>query len=356
MIQVLGVLMGVDMEMRSPEDAAGAGGPSGSDARFEPQEDVEMPDAAGRPTTARTAKKAPEPEPVVEELDEEALEKQKAKAAADEEKALGTASYKKRDFDAAIKHYQAAWDLHKDITYLNNLGAANFEKGDYQGCIDACTKAVEEGRSLYADFKMIAKSYARIGSAYEKLGDLEKAIEHYNMSLREHRTPDVVNKVRAAERNKIETARKAYIDPAKAEEAREEGNKKFKESDWPGAVAAYSEMIKRAPEDPGATATGRRPSSSSSSSPARLRTAMPPSRRMPSSSARTSARPRRTLACASTANPRRVRGSRQGRQRAPCWCQRPRDRAAAAEGILGHVLGPRERDGGADQGAIDARS
>ena len=97
---------------------------------------------------------------------------------------------------------------------------------------------------------MIAKSYARIGSAYEKLGDLPTAIENFQKSLTEHRTPDVVNKLRAAEKNKIESARQAYIDPAKAEEAREEGNTKFKESDWPGAVAAYSEMIKRAPDDP----------------------------------------------------------------------------------------------------------
>jgi stress-induced-phosphoprotein 1 len=97
---------------------------------------------------------------------------------------------------------------------------------------------------------MIAKSYARIGSAYEKLGDVDTAIENFQKSLTEHRTPDVVNKLRAAERNKIETARKAYIDPVKAEETREEGNAKFKESDWPGAVAAYTEMIKHAPDDP----------------------------------------------------------------------------------------------------------
>jgi len=242
MIQVLGVLMGVDMDMATPGDVPGASG-----SRVEPEEDVQMPDApaAKKP---EPAKKAPTPEPEPE--DEEALEKKKAKEAADKEKALGTEHYKKRQFDEAIKHYQAAWDLYKDITYLNNLGAAYFEKGDYQACIDTCTKAVEEGRSLYADFKIIAKSYARIGTAYEKMGDLNQAIDFYNMSLREHRTPEVVTKVRTAERNKIEAARKAYIDPAKAEEAREEGNKKFKESDWPGAVAAYSEMIKRAPDDP----------------------------------------------------------------------------------------------------------
>lgn len=239
-IQVLGVLMGVDMSMAEPGSV-----PEGA-TRVETEEDIPMPDAPRKPET----KKAPEAEPEPEVEDEEALEKKKAKEAAEKEKQLGTENYKKRNFDEAIKHYQAAWDLHKDITYLNNLGAAYFEKGDYQSCIETCTKAAEEGRELYADFKIIAKSYARIGTAYEKQGDLAQAIDYYNMSLREHRTPEVVNKVRVAERNKIEQARKAYIDPAKAEEAREEGNKKFKESDWPGAVAAYSEMIKRAPEDP----------------------------------------------------------------------------------------------------------
>ncbi|KAI2618944.1 hypothetical protein GGS26DRAFT_573641 [Hypomontagnella submonticulosa] len=248
MIQVLGVLMGVDMQMGGADDIPGASGAGASSSRGkEAEEDVEMPDAS--PQSKPEPAKAPEPEPE-QELDEEELAKKKAKEEADKEKALGTENYKKRNFDEAIKHYSKAWELHKDITYLNNLGAAQFEKGDYQACIDACTKAIEEGREIYADFKMIAKSYARIGSAYEKMGDLAAAIENYQKSLTEHRTPDTVNKLRAAERRKIEEAKKAYIDPAKAEEAREEGNKKFKEQDFPGAVAAYSEMIKRAPEDP----------------------------------------------------------------------------------------------------------
>ncbi|KAI1279311.1 hypothetical protein F5Y07DRAFT_358107 [Xylaria sp. FL0933] len=243
MIQVLGVAMGVDMDVRSPGDFAGDA-PAASSSK-EAEQDVEMPDRKPSPP------KAPEPEPEPEpELDEEALEKKKAKEEADKEKALGTENYKKRNFDEAIAHYTKAWELYKDITYLNNLGAAYYEKGDYQACIDACTKAIEEGRMIYADFKMIAKSYARIGSAYEKMGDLAAAVENYQKSLTEHRTPDTVNKLRAAERKKIEAAKEAYIDPAKAEEAREEGNKKFKEQDFPGAVAAYSEMIKRAPEDP----------------------------------------------------------------------------------------------------------
>ncbi|KAH8174543.1 tetratricopeptide repeat domain-containing protein [Sarocladium implicatum] len=233
MIQVLGVMMGVDMEMRD------------SDPR---SADSPMPDAP-EPKKPEP-KKAPEPEPEPEELDEEALEKKKAKEAADKEKALGTENYKKRNFDDAIAHYSKAWELHKDITYLNNLGAAYFEKGEFAKCIETCEKAVEEGREIYADFKLIAKSLARVGSAYEKQGDLEKAVEYYNRSLREHRTPDVLNKLRAAEKSKVDAAKSAYIDPEKAEAAREEGNKKFKETDFPGAVAAYSEMVKRAPEDP----------------------------------------------------------------------------------------------------------
>ncbi|KAI8684855.1 hypothetical protein NCS57_00152700 [Fusarium keratoplasticum] len=235
LLTVMGVLMGVDLQM--------------SEREVDPnQQDSPMPDAPPAPKQPEP-KKAPEPEPEPE-LDEEALEKKKAKEEADKEKALGTENYKKRNFDEAIAHYSKAWELYKDITYLNNLGAAYFEKGDYDKCIEACTKAIEEGREIYADFKLIAKSYARIGTAYDRKGDLELAVENYNRSLTEHRTPDVLNKLRAAERAKVEADRVAYIDPAKAEEAREEGNKKFKEMDFPGAVAAYTEMVKRAPEDP----------------------------------------------------------------------------------------------------------
>ncbi|KAI5467472.1 hypothetical protein BGZ63DRAFT_449603 [Mariannaea sp. PMI_226] len=236
MITVLGVLMGVDMELRDSDPNA--------------PKDSPMPDApAPAPPAPETKKPEPQPEPE-EEVDDEALEKKKAKEEADKEKALGTENYKKRNFDEAIAHYSKAWELFKDITYLNNLGAAYFEKGDYDKCIESCTKAIEEGREIYADFKLMAKSYARIGTAYERKGDLALAVENYNKSLTEHRTPDVLNKLRAAERAKVEATRQAYIDPAKAEEAREEGNKKFKENDYPGAVAAYTEMIKRAPEDP----------------------------------------------------------------------------------------------------------
>ena len=44
-----------------------------------------------------------------------------ATAQALQAKEAGNAAYKSRDFATAIAKYQEAWDLHKDITFLNNL-------------------------------------------------------------------------------------------------------------------------------------------------------------------------------------------------------------------------------------------
>ena len=241
-LQVMSVLLGIDMQMGGPEDAAKMASEGGA------EEDIPMPDA--RPQKQEEPKKAPEPEPEPEPEDEDAIAAKKAKEEADKEKAEGTASYKKRQFDDAISHYTKAWELHKDIAYMTNRSAAQFEKGDYQACIADCQAAIDYGREVLADFKLIAKAFGRMGSAYEKQGDMANAVEYYQRSLTEHRTPEILAKLRAAEKAKIKAERDAYLDPAKADEARELGNQKFKEADWPAAVEAYSEMIKRAPEDP----------------------------------------------------------------------------------------------------------
>jgi len=239
-LQVMSVLLGVDMQFGAPPGAGESG------ASKESEEDVPMSDP--RPSSQPPKPKEPEPEPEPE--DEETAAKKNAKAEADKEKALGTESYKKRQFDTAIEHYSKAWELYKDITYLTNLGAAKFEKGDYQGCIDACKEAIEEGKQVFADFKLIAKAYGRIGTAYEKMGDLANAIDNYQRSMTEHRTPEILAKLKAAEKFKAKSEKEAYMDPAKAEEARVLGGEKWKAADWPGAVEAYTEMTKRAPDDP----------------------------------------------------------------------------------------------------------
>lgn len=143
-LQVIGVLLGMDIQMGGPGSEAEERMKAATAAQ---NEDEEMPDLAPRAKEEESS----------EEEDEEEKEEKAAKAKAEEEKALGTANYKKRNFDGAIEHYSKAWELHKDITYLTNLGAAYFEKGDYQSCIDTCKKAIAEGREVHADFKLISK-------------------------------------------------------------------------------------------------------------------------------------------------------------------------------------------------------
>ncbi|KAI0676757.1 putative stress-induced protein STI1 [Trametes maxima] len=246
MIDVLGVLMGIDMQGFSRDEGSDELPPGV--VRGESTPSAPPPARAPSPPPEAPKKEAPRDEDVqMAEPDEEPEEKKQA----DEEKKKGAEAYKARELDNAIVHFQKAWDIYpKDITYLTNLAAAYFEKGDYDKCIETCEKAVDEGREIHADFKLIAKAYGRIGSAHQRKGDLPTAIKFFNKSLTEHRTPDILNKLRQAERDQAEAARLAYLDPEKAAAAREEGNTLFKAGDFAGAVKAYTEAIKRDPKDP----------------------------------------------------------------------------------------------------------
>lgn len=154
-LQVMSVLLGIDMSFGDP--SSGLGGVSDLGDSKESEEDAPMPDARPSSSQPPPPSKAPEPEPEAEPEDAEAAQSRKAKEEADAEKKLGTEFYKKRQFDPAIEHYAKAWELHKDITYLTNLSAAKYEKGDYEGAIQDCQQAIEEGREVLTDFKIIAK-------------------------------------------------------------------------------------------------------------------------------------------------------------------------------------------------------
>lgn len=96
---------------------------------------------------------------------------------------------------------------------------------------------------------MTRRALARTGSAFERKGDWTQAIRFYEKSLAEHRTPDALNKLKAAEKSKKEAEAKAYEDPALSDQARDEGNKLFKAGDYAGSVKSYTEAIKRNPRD-----------------------------------------------------------------------------------------------------------
>ncbi|KAI0260926.1 chaperone [Gloeopeniophorella convolvens] len=253
MIDVLGALMGIDMQGFSrPEgsDDLPPGVPTASTSTASPPSSP-PPAARPSPAPAASSSKAPEPEDVkMAEEDAEEDDDAEARKAAEAEKKLGADAYKKRELDAAVTHFSKAWELWpKDITFLTNLGAAYFEKGEYDKSIETCQKAVDEGREIRADYKLVAKAYGRIGSAYFKKDDLASAIRFFEKSLTEHRTAEILNKLKEVERVKAAADRAAYIDPALSAVAREEGNKLFKEGDFAGAVKSYTESIKRDPND-----------------------------------------------------------------------------------------------------------
>lgn len=165
-------------------------------------------------------------------------------------KELGNECYKKKDFAAALDHYNTALQHDPtDITFHNNIAAVYFEQKQFQQCIAECEKAVEVGRENRADYKLIAKAFTRIGNAYRKLEDYKSAKTYFEKSLSEHRTPDVKALLSDTEKKIKESERLAYIDPAKAEEEKTQGNECFKKGDYSTAVKHYTEAIARNPED-----------------------------------------------------------------------------------------------------------
>lgn len=167
-----------------------------------------------------------------------------------DEKEAGNAAYKQKDFAAALQHYEKAIELDPlDMTFITNKAAVYFEQKEYEECIKACEKAVEVGRENRADFKIIAKAYARMASAYLKLKDLKKAQTYYQKSLSEYRTPEILRKLSELEKIIKEEERKAYVNPEKALEEKAKGNECFQKGDYPNAMRHYSEAIKRNPDD-----------------------------------------------------------------------------------------------------------
>ena len=85
------------------------------------------------------------------------------------------------------------------------------EKGDYDQSIATCEKAIEAARELRADFKLVAKCYGRIGSCYLKKEDYNNAIKFFNKSLTEHRTPEILNKLRDTESESESATTTAHV-------------------------------------------------------------------------------------------------------------------------------------------------
>jgi len=172
------------------------------------------------------------------------------KKAALEAKEKGNELYKKKDFDNSLIHYKKALELDPDnLSVKLNIAAAYFEKGDIDQCVETCKNVIEEGRTKRADFQLIAKAYFRMGNAYMKRNDYENAIENYQKSLTEHSSGPTLNALRKVEKLKKERDDQNYIDPEKSRQDKERGNEFFKQQNFPEAIKAYTEAIRRNPKD-----------------------------------------------------------------------------------------------------------
>uniref|UniRef100_A0ACD5ZGZ8 Uncharacterized protein n=1 Tax=Avena sativa TaxID=4498 RepID=A0ACD5ZGZ8_AVESA len=243
MMQVLSLMLNIKIQRGEDSDLPQTSSPPPP----QQQQKQEQPE-----TKAREMEPEPEPEPM--EVSDEEKERKDRKAAAQKEKEAGNASYKKKDFETAIQHYTKALELDdEDISYLTNRAAVFIEMGKYDECIKDCDKAVERGRELRADFKMVARALTRKGTALAKLAknskDYDIAIETFQKALTEHRNPDTLKRLNEAEKAKKDLEQQEYYDPKVADEEREKGNEMFKQQKYPEAIKHYNEALRRNPKD-----------------------------------------------------------------------------------------------------------
>lgn len=229
---VLEVIFGLKIHMNPDENQV----PAGANASMPENNEVPRETASGATGQATEHKK--------EEKEEENPEKKRAY----EEKEEGNAAYKAKKFDDAIMHYERAIELYnQDISFMTNKAAVKFEMGKYEECIKDCEDAIERGRELRADYKLIARAMTRIANSLVKLGKLEDAIAMYNKSLTEHRSADTLKRLNETEKALKEANEAAYVDMDLCSQEKEKGNAAFKEQKYPEAVKHYTEALKRGP-------------------------------------------------------------------------------------------------------------
>lgn len=162
----------------------------------------------------------------------------------------GNNLYKQRKFDEALEKYKAAFELEPaNTTFLLNQTAVYFEQGAFEQCITECEKALEHGRENKAEYTVIAKLMTRQALCLQRLKRHDEAIPLFKKALLEHRNPDTLAKLDACEKEKKKLDAEAYLNPEIAAQKKDEGNALFKADKFPDAVAAYTESIKRNPNE-----------------------------------------------------------------------------------------------------------
>jgi stress-induced-phosphoprotein 1 len=223
--------------------------------RGEGDDDDDDNEPASAPAPAKKAKEEGKPEPMeVEEdwsnLSPEEREKKETEKKARLKKEEGNNLYKAKKFEEALAAYDEAIAIDPtNMTFLSNKAAVYFTQKKYDECIEECTKAIEVGRENKASFDDRAKALARCAKAYQKKGDLGKAIEFCEAAQLESYSKETQRLLKSLELEKKKKDAMDYQDAEKAEEAKQRGNDFFRQKEFAKAVAEYEEAVKRAPKD-----------------------------------------------------------------------------------------------------------
>ena len=175
----------------------------------------------------------------------------KSSSLAEAEKNKGNDEYKKKNFEAALEHYNKAIELDPtEVLFYNNKAACYIETNDFTKAFQVLDKALEVyAENTHKDFAKLAKIYARKASAFAKQEDYDQAIAFYEKSLLENQDVKVKDELRRLQKLKKDHDEKQYIDPVKAEEHNNAAKEFFQKGSFPEALKQYEEAIRRNPKD-----------------------------------------------------------------------------------------------------------
>uniref|UniRef100_J3MBJ4 RING-type E3 ubiquitin transferase n=1 Tax=Oryza brachyantha TaxID=4533 RepID=J3MBJ4_ORYBR len=180
-------------------------------------------------------------------------------AEAQREMEAGNAAYRKLYLETAVRHYTRGARLDPGgISFLTNRAAAYLLMGKYKECVRDCDEAVERGRELRADNKLVARALSRKASALLKLAacaaDYEPAIRALQQWLAEQYSEDTLAKLDEAEKARKEVEEQERLDQEAADHHRDkvqcEETIFFNQRKYQEAAMHYTEAMRKNPKDP----------------------------------------------------------------------------------------------------------
>jgi len=178
-------------------------------------------------------------------------EEKKPLTEAERAKAKGNDEFQKKNFEAALTHYNKAIELDpKELIFYSNKAAALIELKKYDDAIAAIDDAFKASEEHHIkDYGKFAKLYHKKANAFTHKEDYPTALALLDKSLLEDSNWKVKDERKRVEKLQKDLEAASYFDPALGDKAREEGNELYKGGKFPEAIKRYEEATKRNPKD-----------------------------------------------------------------------------------------------------------